>query len=54
MLTAPAGELAEQAPEILKKFGPAHAGSSAGDFWVIDLKNVEGWVVAGHHNDVLT
>ncbi|MGV9249532.1 hypothetical protein [Streptomyces sp. NPDC003710] len=54
VLTAPDGELAEQATEILKKFGPVHAGSSAGDFGVIDLKDVEGWVVTGHHNDVLT
>ncbi|WP_405717606.1 hypothetical protein OG607_01300 [Streptomyces sp. NBC_01537] len=52
--TAPGGELVEQATEILKEFGPAHAGSSAGDFGVIDLKDVEGWVVTGHHNDVLT
>lgn len=36
------------------RFGPAHAGSSAGDLGVIDLKDVEGWVVTGHHNDVLT
>ncbi|MGW3669466.1 hypothetical protein [Streptomyces sp. NPDC005141] len=54
VLTAPDGELAEQATEILKEFGPAHAGSSAGDFGVIDLKDAEGWVVTGHHNDVLT
>ncbi|MFB8353346.1 hypothetical protein [Streptomyces niveus] len=54
VLTAPEGELAEQATDLLKKFGPAHAGSSAGDFGVIDPKDVEGWVVTGHHNDVLT
>ncbi len=54
VLTAPDGELAEQATEILAEFGPARAGSSAGDFGVIDLKDVEGWVVTGHHNDVLT
>jgi hypothetical protein len=54
VLTAPDGELAEQATDLLKKFGPAHAGSSAGDFGVIDVKDVEGWVVPGHHNDVLT
>ncbi|MGW1728432.1 hypothetical protein ACWCQK_36795 [Streptomyces sp. NPDC002306] len=54
VLPAPDGELAEQATEILKEFGPAHAGSSAGDFGVIELKDVEGWVVTGHHNDVLT
>ncbi|MFF5447270.1 hypothetical protein [Streptomyces sp. NPDC012888] len=54
VLTAPEGELAEQATEILKKSGPAHAGSPAGDFGVIDPKDVDGWVVTGHHNDVLT
>ncbi|MEU9198122.1 hypothetical protein [Streptomyces hundungensis] len=54
VLTTPDGELAEQATEILKKFGPAHAGSSAGDFGVINLKDVEGWAVTGHHKDVLT
>ncbi|WP_399880716.1 hypothetical protein ACGH7X_01570 [Streptomyces sp. BBFR51] len=54
VLTAPDGELAEQATEILREFGPAHAGSSAGDFGVIDLEDAEGWVVTGHHHDVLT
>ncbi|GAA3062001.1 hypothetical protein GCM10020254_02330 [Streptomyces goshikiensis] len=54
VLTAPAGELAVQAGEILAEFGPVSAGSPAGDFSVIDLKDAEGWVVTGHHNDVLT
>ncbi|MFB6516953.1 hypothetical protein [Streptomyces sp. NPDC056401] len=54
VLTAPDGDLAEQATDILKGFGPVHAGSSAGDFGVIDLEDTEGWVVTGHHNDVLT
>jgi hypothetical protein len=54
VLTAPDGDLAEQATEILRKFGPAHAGSAAGDFGVIDVKDADGWVVTGHHQDVLT
>ncbi|MFI8432769.1 hypothetical protein ACIGJO_03335 [Streptomyces sp. NPDC079020] len=54
VLTAPSGDLAEQATEILKEFGQAHAGSPAGDFGVIDLADAEGWVVTGHHADVLT
>lgn len=54
VLTAPDGELAEQATGILKQFGPVRAGSSAGDFGVIHPKDVEGWVVTGHHHDVLT
>lgn len=54
VLPAPEEDLAEQATDLLKQFGPAHAGSSAGDFGVIDPEGVEGWVVTGHHNDVLT
>ncbi|MER5809102.1 hypothetical protein ABT143_13055 [Streptomyces sp. NPDC002033] len=49
-----AAVIAEQATDLLKKFGPARAGSPAGDFGVIDVKDVEGWVVTGQHNDVLT
>ena len=54
VLTAPGEELDEQAIEILREFGPARAGSPAGDFGVVDVKDAEGWVVTGHHNDVLT
>jgi hypothetical protein len=54
VLTAPDGDLAEQATETLRKFGPVHAGSPAGDFGVIDVKDADGWVVTGHHQDVLT
>ncbi|WP_328793500.1 MULTISPECIES: hypothetical protein [unclassified Streptomyces] len=54
VLTAPEGELAAQAAGILKEFGPARAGSPAGDFRVIDLEDAEGWAVIGHHHDVLT
>ncbi|GAA1264098.1 hypothetical protein GCM10009665_61970 [Kitasatospora nipponensis] len=54
VLTAPEGDLAEQATELLREFGPVHVGSPAADFGVIDLKDAEGWVVTGHHQDVLT
>ncbi|WP_219672102.1 hypothetical protein [Streptomyces bambusae] len=55
VLTAPDGDLAEQATEILKEFGPVRAGSPAGDFGVIDVKDADGgWVITGHHQDVLT
>ncbi|WP_263107182.1 hypothetical protein [Kitasatospora sp. DSM 101779] len=54
VLTAPEGDLAEQATGILGDFGPVHAGSSAGDFGVIHLDDADGWVVTGHHHDVLT
>ncbi|GLF96932.1 hypothetical protein [Streptomyces yaizuensis] len=54
VLTAPDGEPAEQATDLLKDVGPVYAGTSAADFGVIDLKGIEGWVVTGQHHDVLT
>lgn len=54
VLTAPAEDLAQQAARLLAEFGPVHAGSAAGDFAVIDVADAEGWVVTGHHPDVLT
>jgi hypothetical protein len=50
----PDGDLAERAIETLEEFGPVHAGSPAGDFGVIDVEDADGWVVTGHHPDVLT
>src|SRR4051812_6055459 len=50
----PAGELAEQAVGILREFGPVHVATSAGDFRVLELNNGEGWLVTGHHPDVVT
>ena len=50
------GDLTAQAIELLKEWGPAHAGPKGG--WV-DLKEVTdssgpaGWVVTGEHPDVL-
>ncbi|MFI1097093.1 hypothetical protein [Streptomyces sp. NPDC020917] len=54
VLTAPEGDLAEQAEEILRRVGPVHVGSSAGDFTVINPEDAEGWAVTSHHPDVLT
>ncbi|KAI9375030.1 hypothetical protein BJX61DRAFT_540179 [Aspergillus egyptiacus] len=49
-----AGDLAEQATEILKEWGPVHAGTPSGDFNVIDLDDESGgYVVTGHHKDIL-
>ncbi|KAL2823285.1 hypothetical protein BDW59DRAFT_148931 [Aspergillus cavernicola] len=54
ILMEPADDLAEQATQILSTWGPVHAGSSAGDFNTIELDNpLSGWVVTGHHQDVL-
>lgn len=47
-------DLAAQAIDILREYGPVHAGSPAGDFGTITLDPGPGWVVYGHHNDVLT
>ncbi|QFG27312.1 hypothetical protein F7P10_26335 [Actinomadura sp. WMMB 499] len=54
ILMEPADDLAAQATELLREFGPVHAGGPAGDFGSIDLDAAPGWAVYGHHNDVLT
>ncbi|MEU9398636.1 hypothetical protein [Streptomyces sp. SID4985] len=54
VLTAPEDDLAAQATDILRVFGPVHGGGPAGDFRVIEVEDIEGWVVTGHHPDVLT
>lgn len=46
--------LSELAIELLKEWGPVHAGSSAGDFMTIVLDDEMGWVVNSHHNAILT
>ncbi|MFI7278107.1 hypothetical protein [Streptomyces sp. NPDC049879] len=54
VLVRPEEDLARQAVRILGEFGPVHAGSPAGDFGVISLGEGRGWVITGHHPDVLT
>lgn len=54
VLDNPAGELAEQAKDILREYGPVHVATTAGDFRVLELKSGEGWLVTGHHPDVVT
>lgn len=54
VLREPAGELADQAVTVLREFGPVHVGSPAGDFNVLTLKDGTGWLVTGHHPDVVT
>ncbi|KAL5333783.1 hypothetical protein BJX70DRAFT_45398 [Aspergillus crustosus] len=45
---------ATQAIEILKKWGPVHVGTPAADFNILDLPDeTGGFIVLGHHNDVL-
>jgi hypothetical protein len=54
VLKEPAGDLAGQASGILGEFGPVRVGSAAGDFNVLTLKDGTGWLVTGHHPDVVT
>ena len=54
ILTQPEENLANQAAELLRKYGPVAAGSPAGDFGTVTLRPGPGWVVYGHHNDILT
>ena len=54
ILMEPGADLAAQATQIIREWGPVHAGSPAGDFSVITLKDAPGWVVTGHHPDVPT
>lgn len=54
IFTDPSGDLRERACAILREWGPVHAGSSSGDFSVIELRDAPGWVVTSHHRDVFT
>ena len=54
ILMKPEQDLRAQAIELMREWGPVHAGSPAGDFSVVTLTEYPGWVVTGHHNDILT
>ena len=54
VLMEPSGDLKEQAIELLKEWGPVHAGTPAGDFNVIALPDHAGNVVTSHHPDIMT
>lgn len=49
----PRADLAAAAVRILRRYGPVQAGTPAGDFEVVTLDPGPGWVVLGHHPDVL-
>jgi len=53
ILMEPKEDLAAQAIEIMKEFGPVHVGTSSADIQVTELINYPGWVVTGHHPDIL-
>lgn len=50
----PDADLAAAATEILRAWGPVHVGTPAGDVGTITLEPGPGWVVYGHHPDMLT
>ena len=54
VLVEPADDLAARAVAILGEFGPVQAGTPAADFGTVPLDAAPGWVVTGHHPDVLT
>ncbi len=54
ILMDPDEDLSAQAIELMKQWGPVHAGCSAGDFSTITLDDEAGWVVTCHHDDILT
>ena len=54
ILMEPAEDLAAQAVDLLRQYGPVQVGTPSADFTVITLTDAPGWVVTGHHNDVLT
>ena len=54
VLVEPGDDLAGQAVAVLREFGPVQAGSPAADFGTIALEEATGWVVTGHHPEVLT
>lgn len=46
--------IAQEAISLMNKWGPVSAGSSAGDFSIIHLDDYPGWLVTGHHDDMIT
>ncbi len=55
ILSSPTAEadLAGAAQTVLEAYGPVVPNSSATEFSVIPLADVAGWVVTGHHPDIL-
>ena len=53
IIREPKEDLAAQAIDIMKEYGPVHVGTASADMGVIKLVNNLGWVVEGHHPDML-
>lgn len=54
ILMEPEADLAAQATELLKEWGPVQVATPSADFNVIHLADAPGWVVTCHHKDILT
>jgi hypothetical protein len=54
ILISPVDDLRAQAVNLMKEWGPVHAGCPAGDFSTVKVTDYPGWVVTCHHNDILT
>jgi hypothetical protein len=54
ILMQPEVDLRRQAVEMMKTYGPVHAGTPAGDFSIINLDDDPGWVVTSNHPDIMT
>jgi len=46
--------LKAEAIDLMKEWGPVHAGCSAGDFSTLKLDDFPGWLVTSHHTNILT
>ena len=53
ILMEPKEDLAAQAIDIMKEYGPVHIGSASADMEITKLTKYPGWVVTGHHPDIL-
>jgi len=53
ILMHPVEDLGRQAIELMKAWGPVHAGSPAGDFSIVKLSQYPGSAVICHHPDIL-
>jgi len=53
ILMEPKEDLAAQAIDIMKEYGQVHVGSASADMEITKLSNYPGWVVTGHHPDIL-
>lgn len=53
MLMEPKDDLQAQAKKILKEHGLAIAGTPSGDFEVIKIPEIEGWIITGDYPGIM-